>query len=98
MSYQTLKVATAAIALATVFAVCQPHSGADTRLEIGHPKGGDVTVRLAVARDISRPLGSLTASGEEMNRSEMEQQNSAAPITPPVITSPPGAAAVEQKS
>lgn len=71
------------------------------RREIDRDQDSVATVTPAVAHDKSRPLSSRSEpdedEGEDEER-EKEQQNSAAPITPPVITTPPGAAVVEQRS
>lgn len=72
-----------------------PRSGAQAGAETNHAKDGTVTVRLAVTHDISKPLGALVVNNA---LSETMQQGPATPITPPVITVPPGAAAVEQRS
>jgi hypothetical protein len=48
-------------------------------------------VHSAVARDVSQPLRSLVLSPEPV-----EQQTASPTPTPPIMTSPPGAAAVEQ--
>jgi hypothetical protein len=77
------------------FVWSSPRSGAQTGAEIGHTKDGAVTVRLAVTHDISQPLGALVLNNA---LSETMQQGPATPITPPVITVPPGSAAVEQRS
>src|SRR5262245_53726325 len=98
------------LALATISTIPTAYGGTNTR----RVKGRRVTVRPAVAHDISRPLGSLVesnravhglvladASGALASNAELGErgnQSPPAPITPPVITSPPGAAAVEQKS
>ncbi len=101
LTLQTLKAVATAIALATVFfafAVYHPPSGGNVGAESSH--GGTVTIHSAAKYDLSRPLGALATSGKETDgeRDETEQQPPPAPITPPVITSPPGAEKVEQKS
>ncbi len=101
---QALKVVATTMAIAVVvLAFANPRS----RSAPSHKRGGTVTVHQAVARDISRPLPELvsgrivTKEAIERKSGETVQQNPpapAAPIVPPVITSPPGAAVVEQKS
>src|SRR5262245_49794203 len=59
------------------------------------------TAHQAVKHDISQPLGiplQALAADPDGEDEETVQQNPAAPIMPPVMTSPPGAATVEQKS
>ena len=60
-------------------------------------KSGALTVRQAVAHDLSRPLRELAATRKEFGN-EAAWQNPAPPVAMPVITSPPGAAKVEQRS
>ena len=94
---QRVRVIATMMAIAGVFvANPQPHpvSGQQTR----HM----TTVHRAVGRDISQPLPEQIGTEEAVQheRAYMIQQNPApaAPIVAPVITSPPGAAIVEQKS
>jgi len=55
----------------------------------------DVTVQGATAHDVSQPLRSLVPA---YNESESASQQSPSPTpTPPIITSPPGAGAIEQR-
>ncbi len=95
---QALKVVAATTAIAVVV-VAFHDSG--SRSAHSPKRAGAVDVHQPVARDTSRALPELVA-GEpiEVERGPSAQQNPApaAPIVPPVITSPPGAAAVEQKS
>ena len=96
---RTLKViATTMVIAIVVLASSNPRS----RFAPSYKRRGTVTVHQSVARDISQPLPELVARGEatEGKNGETVQQNPppAAPIVPPVITSPAGAARVEQKS
>ena len=98
---QALKVVATTMAMAImVLAVSNPRSRSATI----HKRGGTVTVHQAVARDVSQPLpelaaGRIVTEAIERKSGETVQQNApAAPIVPPVITSPPAAARVEQKS
>jgi len=127
-SLKTVAIAVAPVTIFFAFAAYQLCSEVDVSLGTSQVKGGTVTMRSAVAHDISRPLVALAdfdkeplgdasqslafalrssqfeapshalAPNPEGEHSETEQQGSAAPITPPVMTSPPGAAAVEQRS
>ncbi|HXU39821.1 MAG TPA: hypothetical protein VN937_25940 [Blastocatellia bacterium] len=96
---QALKVVATTMAIAVVVA-----ASSDSRSHSAprHKRGVTVTVRRAAAHDISRSLPELVGAGDyvESLSAEMTHQNPtpAAPIVPPVITSPPGAAAVEQRS
>src|SRR2546427_1423171 len=101
LTLKALKAVATAIALATVFfafAVYRPRSGVNVGAETNHVTNGAVTIHSAAKHDTSQPLGSLVASGKETDGEETEQQPPPAPITPPVMTSPPGAEKVEQKS
>src|SRR5882724_3863724 len=55
----------------------------------------DVTVNSAAAHDVSKPLRSLVPADDESESAP--QQNPSPTPTPPIITSPPGAGAIEQK-
>jgi len=67
-------------------------------------RSGGVTVRRAVAFDVSSPLRSLDIAPHTLGSqaedafSGLGQQGTPARITPPAITAPAGAAAVEQKA
>jgi len=103
LALQTLKaVATVSVLVSVVaFAVYHSRSENTAGAETKRAKGGAATVQYAAAHDISRPLSSLSSPGEEADGESVEterRQNPAAPIIPPVITSPPGAAKVEQRS
>src|ERR1051325_3200773 len=90
-----------AIALATVFfasAVYRPRSGANASAETNHGANGAVTIYSDAKHDLSQSLKSLAVSVKEADGEETEQQPPAAPIKPPVITTPPGAEKVEQKA
>jgi hypothetical protein len=105
--------AIALAAIFFAFTLYRPHSAEQGGVKNDHVKPGAVMVHPAAKHDVSQPLALLAASEESRVRSsefgvppyalapdysETAQQNPAATITPPVITSPAGAAAVEQKS
>ena len=59
----------------------------------------DITVvRPAIAHSTSLPLYALAADSEDDERGEFSEQNNAATIPPPVITTPSGAEKTEQRS
>ena len=55
------------------------------------------TMHAAIAHDVSPPLRSLGQSPEPIDRPQQRPSPSSTP-TPPILTSPPGAAAIEQTS
>lgn len=59
-------------------------------------KNGELTVHAAMAHDTSLPLSTLMTSSETTDTAP--EQQTPAPIVPPVITTPPGAEKVEQRS
>lgn len=95
---ETLRVSATTMAIAVVVAASH-----DSGSRSAHKpnRTGAVDVHQPIARDTSRALPELVADDEpaEGKRDPTPQLNPApaAPIVPPVITSPPGAAAVEQK-
>src|SRR5262249_55406574 len=96
-------VAFATVLVAVVITAYRPRAGKNKIAEIDKAESGQVTVDTDVAHDVSKPLNSLSAPDEkdeedEAEREEAGRQNPPAPIKPPVITSPPGAAKVEQQS
>jgi hypothetical protein len=96
---EALKVVATTMAIAVVVLAS---SNSRPRSAPSHKRNGAVTVHEAVARDVSQPLPESILSDEAdgVKTPEIVQQNPApaAPIVPPVILSPPGAAIVEQKS
>ncbi|HZS03563.1 MAG TPA: hypothetical protein VFD58_01695 [Blastocatellia bacterium] len=99
---QAIKVAAGAAALAIViaFAADLPHPPSNTGADVHHARAGAVTIDAAAARDLSRPLNSLSVPGGDADSEDAKaaQQNPAAHISPPVMITPPGSAVVEQRS
>src|SRR5215510_4168745 len=95
---KTVAILSALMTVAALF-MYRPRSENTPRAEAGHVKGGAATIQYAVAHDTSRPLNCLSDPDEEGDgeRGETEQQNPSAPVAPPVITTPTGAAKVEQR-
>jgi hypothetical protein len=64
----------------------------------GHNSSTPAATRhAAIAHDVSPPLSSLVQSPEPIDRPQQRASPSSTP-TPPILTSPPGAAAIEQTS
>ncbi|HEX9002270.1 MAG TPA: hypothetical protein VGB07_20345 [Blastocatellia bacterium] len=97
LTFQVLKtVATASVVVMIAAIAAYRPSATNKAASLPNHKNGELTVHSAVAHDTSLPLSELAASTEETN-TEPEQQTSA-PIVPPVISTPPGAEKVEQRS
>src|SRR2546421_4432123 len=103
LSRHAFKAAATSAALAIVI-VSSPTSRSSASVRVGVRPGHKRTrtITRSTARDVSQPLLKMIVRGEavEHNDGEIAQQSSppAAPILPPVITTPPGSEKVEQKS
>ena len=75
------------------FAIYRMHSAKNAAQEF---RAGKVTLNQAVAHDASRPLRLMPGEPAD-DPGEIQQRSSPTP-TPPTMTSPPGAAVVEQRS
>ena len=97
-TFQVLKTVfiAAGLVLIAAFATYRPIA-TNKAASLPEHKNGELAVQAAVAHDTSLPLSVLAASSEEETQAEPQQQ-APAPIVPTVITTPPGAEKVEQRS
>ncbi|MGZ8844158.1 MAG: hypothetical protein ACXW18_10885 [Pyrinomonadaceae bacterium] len=96
MNSKTFKSVVVAIAFAAIAVVI--HLSNDVRAVNNSVTANQVEVRADVARDISSPLRALVSSIEDENKDARQNPSPTPTPTPPIMTSPPGAAAVEQRS
>lgn len=96
---QPFQALTVAIALMTTGAVAVHYLRAGTNVSamVSNESTESPKIRNAVFHDTSLPLRSLADSNKSAPDERLEQQNSA-PIIPPVITTPPGSAKIEQRA